>query len=306
MFLRLRSWLTDTARSAYDPSFYAERAKNNYPRRFWHLYGVLFLTSLLTGIVFAVWVALSLPLVHMAVTSAEKELPALYPAEMVVTIKEGAASTNMQEPVVIDFPPAWQQWLRENQEESLEEGEAFPHLLTIDTAGSVEDFADYQSLALLTEKTFAMIDKDNGVRMFPIDKETDMTINKEMYDRALTSVLPFLRKVPSLLSAFAWASVLVLPFLLAGLRLLGYLIYLLPMAGLVWIIAIFIDRKRSYWELYRLSIYGLTLPLIYGLVESLANVHFRGVFELIFLVWMGYVLKVSTRSPLPKKGKRVE
>lgn len=288
----IRTWFSDTARSAYDVKFFADRAKKHSPKSIRHLYGTLWILCFLSSIALSFAILIALPHVRAAVASLKEVAPTLYPAELVVTIKDGNVSTNVREPYAIELPPKWRELA------SKEETGAAPHLLVIDTRARAEDFPKKNTFILLTKQSIVIPDENDTVKFYSLKDVGNITITKQLYTKVISNVLPYLDLLPTIATVGIGCIILFLPFLFAGVTLLGYLLYLLVAVGILWIIAIVIKAPRTYGDLYWLSMYGLTLPICYRLLEVIFRFHVNFLFTVIFLVWMGYVLK-----NLPKEAK---
>lgn len=312
MHFPLRSWLTNIGRSAYDVSFYNEPARKKWASANRHLYGVLWLTSLLTTLTVAAFFVAMLPTFRSWIQTAKTDLPALFPPELVVTIKDGEVGTNMEEPYVIEFPERWKSVMDDDGPES-EAAKTFKYLVTIDTKAHVEDYESYESVMLVTKTavvypskvgTSANLDGETKTTIqtsfMMLNNAEDTVIDKEYYDGIVAKIIPFFTYFPAIIFSIITMAILVFPFVAAGFRLLGYFVYLLPAAGVLWLFAWLLGMKRGYQELYRLSLYGLTLPVFYGLLERLLSFHVPYVFTAIFLGWMVYcVNKMHRRKVMP-------
>lgn len=101
----------------------------------------------------------------------------VYPAELIITIKNGLASSNVTEPYYVMI-----------RRETLENVFAFKpternstaktRLLAIDTNGKAEEFEQYQSLALLTKNSLVYY-RDGKISIYPLRDIQTMTVSKE-------------------------------------------------------------------------------------------------------------------------------
>lgn len=287
-------WIKNIAvnlyRSVMDPAFYKERQKKNYVGGFAHLYWALFATSLMGSVIFAFFAIAAMPGIGRAVDTFRQTAPDLYPPDLVIEIKKGEVTTNSPAPVAIAMPPEWL--------ELFDDTDAPTNLFTVDTNATAEDFLEYDTLLLLTKRSLVAPDKDAGLRVFPLKDIDELTIDKEYVDGIVAMLLPFLDFIVPLIWIAVICGILVMPFIVAGLGWVGMLLYLLLTTLLLWIVAMFLSRSRPYWELYHLSLFTLTLPLLYGLIAPYIGLHYTGVFTVIFVVWTSWILRKTV--PLRK------
>lgn len=273
-----------------DPSSYKGFLKKRFFAGFWYLYFVLLFTSLALMVPVGIGLLAARPLVLQTVESAKTEVPNLYPSKLVIRVKHGQVSTNVKEPYSIPLPASWKEF-----------SENTSNLLTINTKASVDDFSTYHSLFLLTKTSLVMPDKNGTYRIIPLKDSEDITINRAMYNEVSGAALRYVNWLPRFFTAFAVCLMFVLPFLVAFLRLAGYLLYLLITTVLLLLLQHIVSREFTFSELYRLSLFGLTLPLILSVIKYLVPVHLPFAFTIIFFVWMIVILK---RLPLKAVSAR--
>ncbi len=223
-----------------------------------------------------------------------------YPDELIVTISGGVLSTNVNEPYILDIPTEWN---------DMNNGSDDPaHAIVIDTKGSIDDFADYDTLILLTDKAVVVRD-DNGVRMFPYGEEGEpIVIDEALVAGNITLVrdnlVPWL---PWMLWGVYIVALLVAPWIVGGAMWLGELLFLLWATAVLWIIAKIIGRNLRYGELYKLGLFGVTNSLALAFIVSLlSNLDVAWIPTIVFFVWMTYVVVQFPRrdravidAPLP-------
>lgn len=206
--------------------------------------------SILLGL--AVTIVISTLIAHPVqtfITRFQNRALSLYPPDLVVTVTNGEVTTNVQEPLrfpipfelFTDVPPVLSD---QNQ----------LYLVTIDTSAEISDFDETQSAVLITKDTIVAKD-DDGFRVYPLDKETNVTIDKGAVDDFLSPLLPKLSYVPALL-----------------IVLIGFaLIVILPLIRLVWLffptlalllLSTLLKLNLSYGKLYQIGLHALTLPTL--------------------------------------------
>jgi hypothetical protein len=122
-----------------------------------------------------------------------------YPEELVVTIQDGKASTNVPEPYFIKFNDVipTENW-NSSFKEGFEEGVAMDadanleefNLLVIDTKTpfSAEQFKDYHALVWLTEDAVYTLSENDRTESTPLADSDDMIINKTMADTGMDTI----------------------------------------------------------------------------------------------------------------------
>ncbi|TSC59087.1 MAG: Uncharacterized protein Greene041619_109 [Candidatus Peregrinibacteria bacterium Greene0416_19] len=283
-----RVWLSMTR-----PSSYKELLGKPFASGAWYLYWFLFLTSLISIVPASLALFAAAPAAGGFVDELKADVRALFPSELTVTVEDGEVRTNVQEPYYIDMPERWKNAMEKhrNANEDKDKSEEFQHLVAIDTAASAEDYPRYQSLALVTARSIIFRDKNGGYRVQPIGKEVTMMINRQRYQEMTGKVLPYLEYATGFIVAGGIFLLLLAPFAAAGFRLAGYLIYLLVTSVLLFWLGLIMKKKILYADLYKLSFYGLSLPIVYGLVARLVGFPSPYIFTLLFLVWMGGVIR---------------
>ncbi len=207
----------------------------------------------------------------------------LYPAELVLSVRQGQISTNMPEPYALLLPIEWR----------TSEFAVPDNLLVIDTTKRIEtqDFARQDTWFIIGADQVGFYNYEkNEYRINDVKQalsNESFTIHATEYSTLVTKVAHFLRI--ALLVGIA-----LLPFLLYGLFFVGYLVYLIVGAFLVWLAMRFRGYTFSYARAYLSALYLLPLPFIYLVLLSL--LHMRGM-PLGFTL----VLFIATLINFPKK-----
>jgi|GEM_PF-984325 len=287
--------------SASKPESYKVRLTERFSRALGYLYWLLFCIMLISGVVLAGGYIFARSDVQEFSAKAGEELPTLYPENLVLTVSGGMLSTNVVEPYVID-PSFWREEEASFEEVFEGEGEDKPtHLITIDTDGSIDNYTEYDTVVLLT-RTAAMFPNDNGLQVFLWkDVGEDFEIDKELYDEMMTAVMPFVAAIPFIADIVVVLGLTLWPFVGAGFLWMGYMIYLVVFTLFVWAIGAIMGRKLRYPQVWQISLFGLTLPILYSVLSGWFPVlYYPFVFSTIFLIWMIVVLHHVPRSgPAP-------
>ncbi|HCM37916.1 MAG: hypothetical protein UV61_C0003G0090 [Candidatus Gottesmanbacteria bacterium GW2011_GWB1_43_11] len=180
----------------------------------------------------------------------------LYPANLVITIKQGQLSTNQIEP--LHFPIPYE--LFTDTPPAVSDQKQF-YLLTIDTKASIEDYAKSQSLVFVTRDNVVMRDRESGYRLYPLKDAGNIVIDKQQVDLFLTQVLPWLNYVPWILGIVLFVG---LSIFLPMTRLISLLILSLVLLAITKLMHI----SLSYGKIYQIGLHALTLPTLIQMFMS--------------------------------------
>lgn len=182
----------------------------------------------------------------------------LYPAGLVITVKDGEISTNVSEPYAITLPSEWRE---QNSQGAVE------NFVVIDTTKPIDtgDFAAKDTILILGKYGFGYHDPSKGeFRIYDLrdqDWRQDVTLTSSDYTT-------FVSKVSTWLKWFLLAGCVMLPFLLYTLFFVLYLIYLLFGALVVWLGAKLRGHQLTYGQAYIAGFYLLPIPFLYEFVTS--------------------------------------
>ncbi len=277
--------------SACKPRTYGAHVKERTSAGLGYLYWLLVCTSTVTSIVLALLYVPTRPDIQEFFAKTGPALKNVYPAELVLDIQSGALSTNVDEPYIID-PEFWPT-LRDSADGT---SSFTTHFLTIDTNASIDDFESYDT-AILATRTHVVYKRDDGIRANPFSEMKEhVVVDKEMFDNTIDAAIPFLEAAPLWIDRGVVAGLLLLPFVGAGFAWAWYLFILLIWSLLAWAISGMMGRKLTYGQIYRLGLYGVTLPILLGLLVQLTPAASRPLLPtVIFLVFMGLVFKYIPR-----------
>ncbi len=201
-----------------------------------------------------------------------------YPDELVITITNGKASTNVKEPYMIPAPDDWKE-----REEQTAEGQSrtqlLENILVIDTTQpfTLEAFKAHHTLALLT-KDALVVEGGNQIRILPIEKTPDTQLTKQIVSSLLEKIKPYTVMLLPLLILF-------LLVIFIGIGLIN-LIYLLFGALLIWGLTAILKTRLSYGKCYQIGLHAITLSILVNTIFGLFMPQTRIpiVFTLLMLV----------------------
>lgn len=254
-FRNVPKTLIDSLRS---PAFYRGVArKGRFAPALGHFAIVAFVLSLVVGAVPVIKSSLFLADANRMESFRTGAL-ATYPDELELRIRDGIASSNVEEPYAIPWPGGW---------DGEENGGHYGPVVLIDTRKSVsmEDFREHRAVIVVGRTEVGFMEEDGGVQMRSFEEfreAGEIVINEEglrdLLDGTMRVAVPILRVL-----------VLFIPFFIFASLVSGYLVYLLFGALLVMVVANIRGESYGYAQAYRASLYLITVPMTYGALTSL-------------------------------------
>jgi hypothetical protein len=232
------------------------------------------------------------------------DLQYLYPDDLVVAIKDGKLNVNQPTPYTLEIPERWEKQIVDTETSGLPK-----HLITIDPAANVEDYAKHQSFILLTETAIVYPSKSRRGASAGEDHEwmqtsfaryddspetANLVMNHEKYQEFFAVLQPIIEKIPTFMAIGTGFLVLIAPWLVGLFSWSGSLLYLFFGTALLWIICKIVGWNMGYQSLYRLGIYGIILPRLVQAVLSLIGFGLPPLgFTALFVVWMSVILRLN-------------
>ncbi|MEK9160044.1 MAG: DUF1189 family protein [Patescibacteria group bacterium] len=254
--------------SIYSPSFYAGIAGRSFWKGFWFLAGFTFLSMIVGALVLFVGPYLS----HRdQINETIDQVLHSYPEELVITIQDGKASSNVQEPYFIKFnevvpTESWSASFKEGFEDELAmEGDDVSleelNLVVIDTVTpfSLEQFQAYHTAVWLTQDAIYVVSENNGTEAFPLAESEDTIVNKAFVDAGMDTVWGGIKNfIP-----FAVALLFIFAFL--GF-IIARLVYLLIFAVFMMIVFSVMKLPYDYAAGYKIGFYAFSLSTLVSIV----------------------------------------
>ena len=278
---KLKTFFYSFKKSLTDFNYYLEIVKAKFSFSLKYLFLLLIFVSFFTSISFASSILKTIPKVPSFVEKGKILVNKFYPKELEITIKDGSLSTNIKEPYFIKMP-----------QEFMDKNNASLNLITIDTTAKVEDIKKYNTALLVTKNAVVYPDKNEQYKVSFLNKVPDYKIDKKIYDQLAAKLLSYSKYIIPVMKFAAILSLIVLPFIMAPLALMGKLIYLLFMTVPLFILALILKKKLSYGKVYQLSIHGLTIPIVLDLViESLRRLTYISETSFVYnLSWISFLV----------------
>jgi hypothetical protein len=235
--------------SIYNPDYYNEVLAKPFSYSF--KYFLVF--ALLFALVFTIVATIRfIPAVNLLSQKAP-ELANYFPQELTITIKDGAASSNVQEPYFIKVP--------KNTEETNSMQPDLENMVVIDTKNKfdISTFNSYKTFIILNSDSIAYI--DNGkISISPLSSIKEFVLNKSTVVKFIDAIKPFL--------------VVLCPIVFVGAFIVGFfavllkVVYLLFGALLIWLVAKIKGVKIGYGKSYQAGMHLITSAI---LITSILN-----------------------------------
>lgn len=281
---KLKTFFRTLKRSAIDLEYYKDVIKAPFSFSLkYHLF-LLFLVTFFSGIRFAVLLSGVIPTLPLFIENAKSGARELYPAELVVELKDGEITTNVEEPYVIDLPQAWG---------------GGKNFIRIDTNASIDDFEQYDTLVLVTKKSFVAKDED-GYKVYPFSdyKGGNYTLTADEYSRLVDPLLPLLDFLPAIAVVLIIIGIFIWPFIGSFLWLLWNLLWFLIPALILLIIVKLAKRNLRFGQAYQIVIHAFTLPILIsfalGLIDSGLPTFISTAIAVVFGILV--IIKIPARS----------
>lgn len=258
--------------SIYSPEFYKEIPK----RTFWASLKYFFLLVFLLTIVQAtISIVPTIGTAKDAITTFISSAVDTYPRELVITIKDGQASSNVKEPYFILLP-----------EVLGDKGDigAFENILVIDTQTpfSASKMNEYQTWGWLTKDSFFYYDDDN-LEIADLSNVSDFTLDRRFIDSIVIKLMPYLSWVEPIIA--------VVIFLVVYSSYSFRLLYLLFFALLLLIIAKVMKFDLTYGDSYKIGLHAVTAGFLIQFLLAVTGLHQFISFPFMFtLITLGVVL----------------
>lgn len=290
---KIKTFFYSLRRTFTSPAYYADILKAPFSFSLKYFYMFFFIYSL----IFTSYITLKyfLPLDDIISFLPEK-LAQVYPEELEIKIKKGGVSTNVTEPYRISLESI-ESILEESEEKILGKSTTtIEYLLVIDTKGKIDNFAKYQTYALLTKNHLSFINDEGNLETVSLEEIGDLTINQKLVQDIINLITPYLK--------------FVLPLLVVGTFFLFFvfyptpmLLYLLFMSLILLIIAKVVAFPLSYKKSYQMGLHLITISTTFFSITKLVGLTLRIQFlrtMLLGVIGLVILKKIKDlQTPLP-------
>ncbi|MDO8664791.1 MAG: DUF1189 family protein [Candidatus Liptonbacteria bacterium] len=276
-------FLDNIKKSIYGPEFYKELQSKSLSFSFKYFYA---LASVLAVIATAQFSFQAIPSVTAFLAGLGPEIVNSYPNELVITIKNGQASSNVAEPYFIKTPESI-------RNENYRNVPATENFVVIDTKNQFteENFTKYNSFAVVTKTSLAFRKDNGGIEIKSLKEMPDWTIDRASVASFVGKIQPFIK--------FSGPFFVLISFIGFMLFFSAELIYLLFAALLIWIIAKIKKLPLGYKKSYQAGLHIMTLPLLFGVVSTLLNIHISIPFFTTIVVVVVALINFEPRKTEP-------
>lgn len=236
--------------SIYGPKFYPALLKQKTSFSLKYFFGFVAALAFVTTLVAFLLTGSSMT--PSALAPSLQKYEAIFPDNLVITIKDGEASANVPMPYFIDAPD--DSFLRDNE---INGGNEPPsHLIAIDTTqeASLGLFKQYDSYMLLSKDSFITYNNNGQLRIIPLESASDTTLDKAFVSKVISKIKSFLPLVIPFFFLFV--------FFIVYCFLAFEAIYMFFGALFVWAALRIMKVPTGYWKSYQIGLHAMTLPLI--------------------------------------------
>lgn len=281
------TFLDKVKNSIYGPEFYKKLQSKPLSFSFKYFYALISALAIISTAQFSLQV---IPGITAFLAGIGPEIINSYPNELVVTIKDGQASSNVAEPYFIKMPASM-------RSENYRNVPVTDNFVVIDTKNQFteESFTQYNTLAVVTKTSFAFRKDGGGIEIHSLSKIPDWTIDRASVASFVGKIQPFIK--------FAWPFFILASFIGFVLSFSAELIYLLFAALLILIIAKVKKFPLDYKQSYQAGLHIITLPLLLGVVSTLLNIHIPVPFFATILVVVAAVINFEPQKIDPQLHK---
>jgi hypothetical protein len=191
---------------------------------------------------------------HNEIDNIHSQIRDVFPQELVVDVKNGEVSTNMEEPYAIALPESI-------KKEISSEGMLYTlnNLLVIDTSKSIEmsDFQMHETLLIVGKHEIGVLNPEkNEMTLRSLEgSAVTYTLNRTSFEIVVDMIWRVVKVIAIII-------LVLLPFLIFAGIFVGYSAYLVFGALAVWLASNITNQSLTYGQSYKTGLHLITLPLI--------------------------------------------
>lgn len=276
----LKELFINLKNSFYNPSFYSSLSSQTIGKGM----GFIAFWSFI-GAVVAVLVIVVQAIPEMGRFSPLTYVESHYPDELVITIEDGIASTNVEEPYVIVLEGA-----------GSEDG-ASSSIAVLDTKRdlTLSDISAHDALVVLTKDTVIVKKSEGETRLFPLSEVEDFELDKnkalELAEKSIYWFKVLIAPVAFLAASF-----------MAAISVVYYLICGLIGALLVMLVGRFCKKQFGFGTAYAIALFAAGPIMLADIVYMLlGNIAFPS--TAVFLIFMAVVIANVRKMVGPDSGE---
>lgn len=289
----------------YDPVYYSEVLKEPFSSSLRYLLSLLLLLSLIGTIIFS---AATLPELNTVMREIGPNVLKYYPDELEIAVKNGKVSTNVEEPYYIRIPDELKNEFKKSenrQDQNAPDLAKMDNLIVIDTKSNItfDVFKNYKTFAVLAADSIIIYD-NGAMKVQPLDQQVNGVLDKAKVAGVLSELSPYINIIPYAL----------VPIVFFGSYLgstLGYLLYMLFGAFVIWIAAQAVKKPMDYAACFKVGLHAITFGAILEFTlfwfYPQFQIPFFFTFLMVVVVWInlnfasdaGNVLPANENPPKP-------
>ena len=276
---QLKTFFYSFRRSLADPEYYSHILKTPFSFSFKYIFFLVFLFIFARAFTVSLSLINFIPKLPQYVSQGKQIVKEFYPHELVLTFRDGALRTNVDEPYTIPFPKSL------NVQDT--------SFAVIDTKSSIDNMKNYKTVLYVTKDAVAYPDNnaDSGYKVrFFSDFRGYTVINRASYDRVINQLLPYFDYAPHLFIGLSFFVLLFLTVFGTFVYLPILLIQLLVLSVIIYLISKGMKKNLGYWEIYRLSLHGVTFSVLFDYFKNVFGISIPYTFVMPYLIWMTIVL----------------
>ncbi|KKP66526.1 MAG: hypothetical protein UR68_C0012G0012 [Candidatus Roizmanbacteria bacterium GW2011_GWA2_35_19] len=264
----------------FEPTYYNDIVKAKFSFSLKYLWFLVFLTLVVKSFGYGASYIKNRPYIKPGVDKFVTDVSKFYPSELELRIRQGELSTNVKEPYIFDL------------ERKIPSDK---HLIIIDTKGLIDNYPSYNTYVLATRKAMIYPSKSQSNRtetsiFYFKDIKNSLTFNRNSFDRIINMAKPYSLKATFYSDIFIALAIVIGPIFLSTFTLFGIIFGLLFLNFIVWIFNLLIKKKFNYSTLYRLSMHGISMPIILSELFKLAGIVYGSIYWISYFIFMGVVL----------------
>lgn len=249
---KLKTFYYVFKKSVTSPEYYKELLETKF------VYTVKYyvMLSLFLSLIVTCFLSIKMiPGAREGLRTGTEEIKRAYPDDLLVSVKDGAWTINKPEPYVIPLP----------EFSKSQENIGIDNILVFYKQGTIDDFNNFKTFALINEKNVLSKDDNSGIKVTPIQDIPDFDLDKSKVNEFFDMVYGYLKYVPYFLPLIILVGQMLFNFL-------GIKIFYILWAGLVvYLFSLLRKNKVSYKSACRIAIHTMTIPLILEVLLSFVD-----------------------------------
>jgi len=248
-----RNFSTTFRNSLTNRDFYQNIKKFSFWQPIIYIFSLVFALLLIKVLVFGGIILVQRSQVFDFIGSFYTKSLEIYPKDFEISIKNDKVSINKETPYSINLPSDF-----------IDTGAS--HLVTFDTKSETENISGKPPFIYVTSKKMLVINPQTKNTQFEIlasDFDQPTKITKSDYTKFISeidSILKYIQKSWVLVFVIV---VITVPIVGGLFQTIGLLIYLMLLVLILYFVAQIFKLKIKFVDVYKMSIYGLTVPIIF-------------------------------------------